>query len=344
MELITNERELIKDYYSNVLKSRKDLKESAICCTASVEAEFKDITKLLDPEIIDKSYGCGLAIPPYIQGLTVLDLGCGAGKDVYITSKLVGENGRVIGVDMTDEQLDTANRHIHSHMEKFGFEKPNVEFKKGYIEDLKPCGIPDNSVDLVISNCVINLSYDKKKVFGEIFRVLKPGGELFFSDVYADRRIPHELKLDPALVGECLAGALYTEDFRRICEGAGFPDHRLFTNTKFTLKNPKFKEKAASIKFFSRTIRAFKLDDLEDQHEDYGQVVTYLGTLPKNPDGFKLDEDRTFESGRPVAVCGNTASMLEKTRYGKFFKVSGDRKHHYGRFYCGQGDKTENSG
>ena len=113
-------------------------------------------------EIKQKFYGCGSPIPLAIQeGMTVIDLGCGTGRDVYIASGLVGETGRVIGVDMTDEQLATARKHQEYHREQFGHSKSNVEFLKGSIDDLKALGIEDNSVDIVISNCVINLTEDK---------------------------------------------------------------------------------------------------------------------------------------------------------------------------------------
>ena len=135
----------------------------------------------------------------------MLDLGCGTGRDSYILASLVGEQGHVIGIDMTDEQLIVANEHVPSMMEKFGFRQPNVDFRQGYIEDLQTPGIEDNSIDVVISNCVINLSPHKEEVFREIFRVLKPGGELLFSDVFSGQRIPAPLKDDPVLMGECLS-------------------------------------------------------------------------------------------------------------------------------------------
>jgi ubiquinone/menaquinone biosynthesis C-methylase UbiE len=115
---------------------------------------------------------------------------------------LVGENGFVIGVDMTGEQLEVARRHQKSQAKKFGFKKSNVDFRQGYIEDLASLGIKDNSVDVVISNCVINLSPNKERVFSEIFRVLKEGGELYFSDVFAGRRVPKKFQSDKVLLGE----------------------------------------------------------------------------------------------------------------------------------------------
>ena len=154
-------------------------------------------------EIVVRFFVCGSPIPPALTGATVVDLGCGTGRDVYVLSKLVGPTGRVIGVDMTPEQLAVAQKYQDEQAEKFGFEYSNVEFKAGYIEDVEELGIEDGTVDLVVSNCVINLTPFKDQVFSEIYRVLKPGGELYFSDVFCDRRMSDELRADPVLRGEC---------------------------------------------------------------------------------------------------------------------------------------------
>jgi len=326
--------ESVRDYYGKVLKTNKDLKTSACCLTDSLPARIRDVLKDVHPEVIEKFYGCGSPIPPALTGKTVLDLGSGSGRDCFILSKLVGPDGRVIGVDMTDSQLETARKHVAFHTDKFGFSKPNVEFFKGYIEDLESIGIEANSIDVVVSNCVLNLSPDKERVFSEIFRVLKPGGEFYISDVFSGKRIPKALAEDPVLLGECLGGALYIEDFRRLLARIGCHDYRVVAKSKIQLLNAEIERKAGMIDFYSITVRAFKLD-IEDRCEDYGQVAYYLGTIPECQHFFTLDDHHTFKTGQPLLVCSNTASMLAGTRYAPHFKIVGDTKTHYGLFDCG---------
>jgi arsenite methyltransferase len=343
MESISKVQSEVSEYYGKTLQSSDDLKTNACCLAKPVPQLHKKILSQLHDEILSKFYGCGSPLPDELEGRVVLDLGCGTGRDVYLASALVGENGSVIGVDMTDEQLDVARKHQDYQTKQFGFSKSNVTFKKGIIEDLASGGIADSSVDVVISNCVINLSPNKEKVFSEIYRVLKDGGELYFSDIFADRRIPKELQADSVLWGECLSGAMYTEDFRRMLERVGFLDHRVLSQSIVTVNNKPLQEKLGNITFYSITIRAFKLSSLEDRCEDYGQVATYLGTSQGNPHCFILDNHHTFITDLPAAVCGNTADMLEKTRYGKHFKVT-ERKEHRGLFDCGGGPAVKSSG
>ncbi|MDD2737133.1 MAG: methyltransferase domain-containing protein [Desulfuromonadaceae bacterium] len=311
----------------------------------------------IDDEIHDKFFGCGSPIPPAVDGCTILNLGCGTGRDVYLASQLVGPEGYVIGIDMSEEQFEeyltsqladpdsfaisidktveqlvVARKNIDSHMARFGYSTTNVDFRQGYIEDLAACGIADNSVDLVISNCGLNLSPDKERVFAEVLRVLKPGGEFYFADVFSGRRISPELRDDPEFYGECLGGALYLEDFKRMLCRVGCLDYRVVSKTVLELENPESAVKAKDIDFYSMTIRIFKLANLEDTHENYGQTAEYLGTIPEMPERFILDDQHLFITGEHVPVCGNCADMLSKTRFAPHFRICGDRSVHLGTF------------
>lgn len=335
MDSATESLERLKTYYGKILKNSNDLKTKACCCDGEpLSPAVRRVLDSIDNEILSRSYGCGSPIPEGLAGCTILDLGCGAGRDVYLTSHLVGPEGYVIGVDMTEEQLDVARKHIPAQMKAFGYDQPNVDFRQGYIENLKDLGIADNSIDVVISNCVINLSPDKLAVFSEIFRVLKPGGELYFADVFAGSRIPEHFKEDPVLHGECLAGALYIEDFRRLLRDLGCLDYRVATSRRINLENPESEAKIGMVNFYSMTIRAFKLGNLEDICEDYGQTATYLGNIPGYPHIFDFDDHHRLITGKPMLVCGNTASMLSETRFAKHFTVTGDQSTHFGPFDC----------
>ncbi|MBW7995912.1 MAG: methyltransferase domain-containing protein [Candidatus Glassbacteria bacterium] len=333
----TFDQKTLRDYYGTILKAGSDLKTSA-CCSSdeNLSPRIKAALAELNDEVLSRFYGCGSPLPPLLEDCTVLDLGCGAGRDAYLAARLAGPSGRVIGVDMTGQQLDVARRNLDSQMKRFGYAKANVEFHQGFIEDLRAIGIEDGSIDVVISNCVLNLSPDKRAVFSEIFRVLKPGGELFFADIFAGRRVPERFHSDPVLHGECLAGAMYREDFRRLVRDLGCLDHRVVTSRRIELNAPEIEAKIGMIDFHSVTVRAFKLN-LEDICEDYGQVAIYKGTIPDWPHCFDLDDHHRFFTGKPKLVCGNTAAMLQETRFADHFTVTGDRSVHYGAFDCNSG-------
>lgn len=323
----------IRRYYGETLQSSGDLKTGACCATESLPRHVRELVAEVHPEVRERFYGCGAPLPPALDGCTVLDLGCGSGRDCYVLSRLVGEHGRVIGIDMTPQQLEVARRYRDWHAERYGYAASNVDFLEGYIEDLGGAGIADDSMDAIVSNCVLNLSPDKPRAFAEMLRVLKPGGEFYFSDVFADRRIPEPLRDDPVLRGECLGGALYTEDFRRLMAAAGCADLRVVTSSPVPLLDPAIEAKIGFVSFFSQTVRGFKLP-LEDRCEDYGQIATYLGSVDEHPHAFPLDDHHLFETGRPLPVCGNTADMLSKTRYARHFRVDGNKSVHYGLFDC----------
>jgi arsenite methyltransferase len=271
-------------------------------------------------------------VPAELGGRRVLDLGSGSGRDTYILAQSAGPGGEIVGVDMTDEQLATAQDHLDWHQKRFGYGKSTVRFLKGYIERLDELDLAAESFDVIVSNCVINLSVDKPAVFRGAFRLLKPGGELYFSDVYCDRRLPTSVRADPVLYGECLGGALYWNDFLPIAKQAGFLDPRLVTSKPIAITNEAVKRKLGAAKFFSATYRLFKLDGLETACEDYGQAVIYKGSVADQPDAFELDGHHLIERGKVFPVCGNTWRMLADTRFRPHFDFIGDFSTHYGIF------------
>ena len=326
----------VKDYYGKVLQSSGDLKTDACCTDTDMPDHLKLAMSKIHAEVASRYYGCGLVRPQKLEGMRILDLGSGSGRDCYILSQLVGEEGFVLGVDMTDEQLDIANKYIDYHTEAFGYKKPNIAFKKGYIEKLDELELEDNSFDIIISNCVINLSPDKEAVLREAYRVLKPGGELYFSDVYSDRRVPENLVKDPVLYGECLSGALYWNDFLNLAKKCGFHDPRLVEDRQLAIDNAKIEKLIGHIDFYSATYRLFKLDSLENACEDYGQSVVYKGTISHHEELFILDKHHAIEKGRHFPVCGNTWRMLQETRFKADFEFYGDMSKHFGIFAdCG---------
>jgi arsenite methyltransferase len=328
----------VQQYYGEVLSGSLDLQTNACRTDAGLPAYVKPILMQVHNEVLDRYYGCGLVLPEALEGLTVLDLGCGAGRDVFVLSKLVGEDGRVIGVDMTEEQLAVALRHEDHHRKAFGYAKSNVRFLHGYIERLADLDLGDASVDVIVSNCVFNLAPDKRRVLQEAWRVLKPGGEIYFSDVYTDRRIPEPLSRDPVLYGECLAGALYWNDFLQLSRAHGFLDPRLVDDRRITMDNAELSNRTGNVRFYSATYRLFKLDNLEPACEDYGQAVVYRGTIPHYPHTFVLDKHHRIEAGKFFPACGNTWRMLHDTRFAVHFDFHGNFDRHYGIFPgCGAG-------
>eukprot|EP00798_Chlamydomonas_sp_ICE-L_P010730 gene10731-17805_t len=186
------------------------------------------------------------------------------------------------------------------------YEKPNMKFIKGEIEYLDKAGIPDKSVDLVISNCVVS-----------------------FQDVYRDRRLPKELQTHPVLWGEGLGGALYINDFIRICRKVGFTDPRSLVITPIAVLDPDLAELCGEAKFYSITYRLFKVPG---RIEDLCEMATYKGTIQGHKNVYDLDDHHRFVKGKPMLVCGNTASMVEET-----WLVTGNRDVHFGQFDCSGG-------
>ena len=326
------QHDIVKEYYGKILKTNADLKTSACCGPEALPPHVRPLADNVHPEVSSKYYGCGLIAPAALKGRRILDLGSGSGRDAFILAQLVGPEGEVVGVDMTDEQLATARGHIAWHMERFGYAHPNVRFLQGYIESLGELGLESRSFDVIVSNCVINLSVDKPAVLKGACDLLKTGGELYFSDVFSDRRLPKSVSQDPELYGECLGGALYWNDFLPMAKRAGFLDPRLVTSRPLDISNEAIKAKLGAATFYSATYRLFKLEGLESACEDYGQAVIYKGTLPEQPDAFELDNHHSIECGKVFTVCGNTWRMLADTRFAPHFKFIGDFSTHYGIF------------
>ena len=328
--------EIVKEYYGETLQSTSDLKTEACCTAEDIPAYLKSVLSNIHEDVLARYYGCGLIAPQVLQGARVLDLGCGTGRDVYALAQLVGESGEVVGVDMTANQLEVARRHQEWHREKFGFAKSNVRFFDGYIERLDELDLEPGSFDVIVSNCVVNLATDKAAVLDGVHRLLKKGGEFYFSDVYADRRVPEILRKDPVLYGECLSGALYWNDFLSLAKSTGFTDPRLVTSRSLGVRDPKLKAGLGAIRFYSATYRLFRIDGLERACEDYGQAVIYRGGIAHAEDAFALDGHHVIEKGKVFPVCGNTWRMLQDTRFAPYFDFIGDFNTHYGIFEgCG---------
>jgi len=218
-------RKAVRDKYASVVINRTSCcGPSSSCCgpTAGASAALgyspEDLKQI--PDDADLGLGCGnpVALASLVEGETVVDLGSGAGIDCFLAAKKVGERGRVIGVDMTPEMVERARENAR----KSGF--GNVEFRLGEIENLP---VADGTADVVISNCVINLSPDKERVFREVYRVLRPGGRMMVSDIVLERRLPEEIARSVAAYTGCIAGASLKADYLGMIAAAGFDDVRV---------------------------------------------------------------------------------------------------------------------
>jgi len=246
-------KEVVKGRYAQIAKQDQESCCSSCGCGVSplVQAEAvgylrKDLADIPEETVIGLGCGNPTAIAELRTGEVVLDLGSGAGVDVFLAANKVGPNGRAIGVDMTEEMVDKAEGIARD----YGYH--NVEFRLGEIERL-PVG--DESVDAIISNCVINLSPDKSKVFQEAYRALKPKGRLIVSDIVSEGALPDEIKDDPDAWAGCIAGALEQQEYLEKIKKAGFQNIELAASREFYIEN---KENQTKEKLLSITVKAYK--------------------------------------------------------------------------------------
>lgn len=226
-----NIKNVVRDKYAEIA-----IKNTGCGCGCGDQVNIVDCTNFQDDYskfegyVADADMGLGCGIPTEHAGIkegdTVLDLGCGAGNDVFVARTKVGDEGKVIGVDMTKEMIDKANRNN----EKLGF--TNVEFKLGEIEQLP---IEPNVIDVVLSNCVLNLVPDKKAAFSEIYRVLKPGAHFCISDIVLIGDLPNGLKESAEMYAGCVSGALQQEDYLQIIEKTGFENIEIKSSKEIML-------------------------------------------------------------------------------------------------------------
>ena len=209
--------EAVREHYAERIKSNSSCCGSDSCCSTDSNLYPTELLATLPDGESAVSYGCGdpITLASLQPGQTVLDLGSGAGLDCFFAAKKVGETGKVIGVDMTPEMIERAR----SSAARLNVQ--NVEFRQGYLEDLP---VEPNTVDVIISNCVINLSPDKAKVFTEAFRVLKPGGRLAVSDIVTDGPLPDAIKKSLSAWAGCVAGAVEAEEYIGMMKSVGFTD------------------------------------------------------------------------------------------------------------------------
>lgn len=313
-------RKDVQDYYGQVLKRSADLQTNA-CVTPArpVPRHIREALQNVHEEVTLRYYGCGLVIPEHLKSCWILDLGSGSGRDCYAISQLVGETGHVTGIDMTESQVEVAKKYVDYHMKKYGFQTPNVTFIHGYLENLGEAGIKNESYDIVISNCVVNLVPDKQRVLQEVYRVLKHGGELYFSDVYASLELPEEIRKHKVLWGECLGGALYWKDLAILAQNTGFCPPRLVSAHVITIQNKELEHVIGDCRFVSATFRLFKLP--KTGPTERCQVI-YNGGITGHEEKLVFDAYFTFKKGEAVEVDGETAAILRNSRFAQYFLIT----------------------
>jgi radical SAM protein with 4Fe4S-binding SPASM domain len=293
-------RQVVREFYG----AAAETPSAALCCPITPDTE--DLTHI-PSAVIERFYGCGspVGMAQVRPGEITLDLGSGAGIDVFIAAKRVGPTGRAIGVDMTAQMLAVAREAQGEVARNLGYDV--VAFQEGFLEAVP---LPDQSVDLVTSNCVINLSPDKKQVFSEMWRVLKDHGRIVVADIVADREVPPHQRKDPRLWGECISGALTEEAFLAELERTGFYGLEVLKRT--------FWKEVEGFGFWSVTVRGYKFEKRAGCTY-IGQTATYLGPFK----GISDEEGHWFPRNVAVVVCTDTAAKLAHPPYAGLFSLVG---------------------
>jgi MoaA/NifB/PqqE/SkfB family radical SAM enzyme/SAM-dependent methyltransferase len=276
--------------------------QAELCCPTKYDPSATDH---IPQEVLDRFYGCGspMATAGIQPGEVVVDLGSGAGIDVFIAAKLVGPEGRAIGVDMTERMLAVARENRPKVAAALGYDA--VDFRYGFLEQIP---VESKTVDLVTSNCVINLSPDKPRVFEEMWRVLADHGRILVSDIVSERPVPPHLKVNPQLWGECLVGALTQEEFVAGLERAGFYGIEI-------LKRSYWKD-VEGYPFYSVTVRGWKLEKAAGCVFK-GHKAVYLGPGK----AFVDEEGHQFPRNEPYEVCTDTVAKLSRPPYNDCFAI-----------------------
>ena len=292
-------RKDVQNFYS---KAALTAQETLCCPTQYDSGELSHIPK----EVLEISYGCGSPVGKagLQKGQTVLDLGSGGGIDCFIAAKCVGKTGRVYGIDMTEEMLNVARQNAVQVVKNLGYN--NIEFKQGFLENIP---IEDMSVDLVTSNCVINLSTKKGDVFKEIHRILKNEGRFLIADIISEAEVPQEMRNNKELWGECISGALTLQEFLNFARDNQF-------NGLHIQKDYLWKE-VAGIKFYSYTIEGSKFSSRENPCDSNSVFATYAG-----PFDTVVFQGTKFQLGVTVEIDRNTAAMMSSHSYSGQFIIT----------------------
>lgn len=279
--------------------------EATLCCPTKYDPR---LLAAIPAEVLERDYGCGDPSRHLRPSETVLDLGSGSGKICFIASQVVGPEGRVIGVDMNDDMLALARRAAREVANRVGY--ANVEFRKGRIQDLEPI-MANDSVDVVVSNCVLNLvrPEDKRRLMSEIFRVLRRGGRAIISDIVSDEDVPERLQQDPELWSGCVSGALREDLFVEAFEEAGFYGVTLAERGEEPWRA------VEGIEFRSVTVVAYK--GKEGPCIDQKHAVVYGGPFREVVD----DDGHVLRRGVRTAVCEKTYRIISQAPYREHFDL-----------------------